>query len=80
MEVGDRENVISQAFARKPANVDVITRARADRKLSDGGLLFAAADGFARAIAIDAPLAPPQPRKPGVPGGSPAWRCRSARL
>ena len=68
VEVGDRENDIYQAFARKPANVDVITRARADRKLSDGGLLFAAADGFARAIAIDAPLAPPQPRKPGVAG------------
>ena len=46
--VGDRENDIYQAFARKPANVDVITRARADRKLADGGLLFAAADGFAR--------------------------------
>ena len=48
VQVGDRENDIYQAFARKPANVDVITRARADRKLSHGGLLFAAADGFRR--------------------------------
>lgn len=66
--VGDRENDIYQAFARKPANVDVITRARADRKLADGGLLFATADGFARAIEIDVSLAPSRPRAPGVGG------------
>jgi hypothetical protein len=68
VSVGDRENDIYQAFARKPANVDVITRARADRKLVDGGLLFAAADGFARAIEIDVAVAPSQPRKPGARG------------
>ena len=44
--VGDRENDIYQGFTRRPPNVDLITRARGDRKLLDGGLLFDTADGF----------------------------------
>ena len=71
--VGDRENDIYQAFARKPGNVDLITRARGDRKLAGGGLLFATADGFPTALEIDVAAAPRQPRAPGA-------RDRTARV
>ena len=64
--VGDRENDIYQAFARKPGNVDLITRARGDRKLVGGGLLFETADGFPTALEIDVATAPRQPRAPGA--------------
>src|SRR5260370_686210 len=62
--VGDRENDIYQAFARKPDSVDLITRARGDRKLADGGLLFETAASFPTAVEIDVPVAPHQPRPP----------------
>ena len=71
--VGDRENDIYQAFARKPGNVDLITRARGDRKLVGGGLLFETADGFPTALEIDVATAPRQPRAPGA-------RDRTARV
>ena len=71
--VGDRENDIYQAFARKPGNVDLITRARGDRKLVGGGLLFETADGFPTALEIDVATAPRQPRAPGL-------RDRTARV
>src|SRR5208337_1737937 len=51
--VGDRENDIYQGFTRRPPNVDLVTRARGDRKLLDGGLLFETADGFPTALEID---------------------------
>ena len=47
--VGDRENDIYQGFTRRPPNVDLITRARSDRKLLDGGLLYETVNGFPRA-------------------------------
>jgi Transposase DDE domain len=40
--VGDRENDIYQAFARRPDNVEQIIRAAQDRALAGGGKLFAA--------------------------------------
>ena len=66
--VGDRENDIYQAFTRKPDSLDLITRARGDRKLSDGGLLFETAAGFPTAVEIDVAVAPSQPRAPGERG------------
>jgi len=66
--VGDRENDIYQAFTRKPDRVDLITRARGDRKLADGGLLFETAASFPTAIEIDVPVAPSQPRAQGERG------------
>ncbi len=66
--VGDRENDIYQAFARKPDNVDLITRARGERKLDQGGLLFETADGFPTAFEIDVATAPSRPRAPGERG------------
>ena len=66
--VGDRENDIYQAFTRKPDSVDLITRARGDRKLADGGLLFETAASFPTAVEIDVPVAPDQPRAPGERG------------
>jgi Transposase DDE domain len=66
--VGDRENDIYQGFARRPANVDLITRARGDRKLLDGGLLFETADGFPTALEIEVEVASSPPRAPGERG------------
>jgi len=66
--VGDRENDIYQGFTRRPPNVDLVTRARGDRKLLDGGLLFETADGFPKALEIDVAVAPSQPRAPGDRG------------
>jgi hypothetical protein len=65
--IGDRENDIYQAFARKPAHVDLITRARGDRKLIEGGFLFETADGFPTAFEIDVEVAG-EPRRPGEQG------------
>lgn len=66
--VGDRENDIYQAFVRKPDAVDLITRARGDRKLAGGGLLFETADSFPTAFEIDVAAAPSQQRAPGDRG------------
>jgi hypothetical protein len=66
--VGDRENDIYQGFTRRPPNVDLVTRARGDRKLLDGGLLFKTARGFPPALEIDVAVAPSQPRAPGQRG------------
>ncbi len=38
--VGDRESDIYEEFARRPANVHLLTRAAQDRALADGGRLF----------------------------------------
>lgn len=40
--VGDRENDIYEVFAGQPANTELIVRAGQDRRLADGGKLFAA--------------------------------------
>ena len=66
--VGDRENDIYQAFTRKPDSLDLITRARGDRKLANGGLLFETAARFPTAVEIDVAVAPSQPRAPGERG------------
>jgi len=71
--VGDRENDIYQAFTRRPDKVEVITRARGDRKLADGSSLFATVDAFAPVCEIEVTVAPSQPRPLGAKG-------RKARL
>jgi hypothetical protein len=45
--VADREADIFEAFARRPAVVDLLVRAAQDRSLDDGGKLFAQADALA---------------------------------
>lgn len=44
--VADRECDIFEAFARRPASVDMLVRAAQDRSLGDGGRLFAQADAL----------------------------------
>lgn len=46
--VGDRESDIYPVFDGRPPNVELLVRAAQDRKLADGGTLFAAAAGLAR--------------------------------
>lgn len=58
--VADREADIFEAFARRPASVDLLVRAAQDRSLDDGGRLFAEADALvpvARAT-LDLPAKP----------------------
>jgi len=59
--VADREADIFEAFARRPASVDLLVRAAQDRSLEDGGRLFAHSD--ARAAMARATL--DLPAKPG---------------
>jgi hypothetical protein len=66
--VGDRESDIYQIFTRKPANVDLIVRARGNRKLADGGLLFETGAGLTPAVEMPVKVAPRQPRIPGDNG------------
>jgi len=66
--VGDRESDIYQIFSRKPANVELIVRARGDRKLADGSLLFKTGAGFTPAVEMDVKVAPRQPRVPADKG------------
>ena len=44
--IGDRENDIFQAFARRPEGADLLVRAAHDRALEDGGRLFAELDAL----------------------------------
>lgn len=44
--VGDRESDIYEEFARRPANVHLLTRAAQDRVIAGGGRLFAFAAGL----------------------------------
>ncbi len=46
--VGDRESDIYQVFDGRPDGVDLVVRAAQDRKLADGGMLFAASAGLPR--------------------------------
>jgi len=66
--VGDRENDIYQAFTRRPDKVEIITRARGDRKLADHSSLFEAVDAFVPAGVITVTVAPSQPRPLGARG------------
>jgi Transposase DDE domain len=44
--IADRESDIFEAFAQRPAAVDLLIRAAQDRALADGGRLFARADAL----------------------------------
>lgn len=59
--VADREADIFEAFARRPASVDLLVRAAQDRSLGDGGRLFAQADAQAPVARATLDL----PAKPG---------------
>jgi hypothetical protein len=59
--VADRECDIFEAFARRPASVEMLVRAAQDRALADGGRLFAQADGLAPVARATLDL----PAKPG---------------
>jgi hypothetical protein len=59
--VADREADIFEAFARRPASVDLLVRAAQDRSVEDGGRLFAQSD--AQAVMARATL--DLPAKPG---------------
>jgi len=59
--IGDRENDIYHAFARRPAGADLLVRAAHDRALEDGGRLFAQLDALAVAGRAELDL----PAKPG---------------
>jgi hypothetical protein len=59
--VADREADIFEAFARRPASVDLLVRAAQDRSLGDGGRLFAQADALASVARATLDL----PAKPG---------------
>jgi hypothetical protein len=63
--VGDRESDIYQIFTRKPPGIDLIVRARGNRKLADGGLLFETGALFAPIVGKNVKVAPRQPRLPG---------------
>jgi hypothetical protein len=77
IDVSDREGDIYQHFARRPAGVEMVVRARHDRKLVGGGLLFAAADklgeGFMREVFV-------APRGPGDKGRTAKVRVRAGAM
>jgi hypothetical protein len=58
--IGDRENDIFHAFARRPATADLLVRAAHDRALEDGGRLFAEIDALpvAGRAKLDLPARP----------------------
>ena len=66
--VGDRESDIYQIFTRKPSGIDLIVRARGNRKLADGRLLFETGALFAPIVGKNVKVAPRQPRLPGDKG------------
>lgn len=63
MVVADRESDIYEAFARRPAGVDLLVRAAQDRSLEDGGRLFTAIDAQPEAGRAGLAL-PAQPGRP----------------
>ena len=65
MAVADREGDIYAHFARAPAGVGLIVRAKADRKLVGGGSLFEAARSFGKGVERQVRVAP---RGPGDKG------------
>jgi hypothetical protein len=58
--IADREGDIYEEFALRPAAVELVIRAGQDRKLADGGLLFACTEGLAEAgrTSVALPAAP----------------------
>jgi hypothetical protein len=68
--VADREGDIYEAFARRPAGVDLLVRATHDRALAEGGRLFAAvaARPEAARLGVDLAAAPGRPARRAVLG------------
>lgn len=63
--IADRESDIFEAFAQKPAGVDLVIRAAQDRSLKDGGRLFAFADALPEAgrVRLNLPARPGRPAR-----------------
>jgi hypothetical protein len=68
--VADRESDIYEEFARRPANVHLLTRAAQDRAICEGGCLFAFAAGLAERTRyqIDVPAKGCRPARKAVVG------------
>jgi hypothetical protein len=75
--VADRESDIYQLFTEKPAKLDLIVRAAQDRKLADGGRLFAA---LADAAALTVTSVKVAPRGPGDKGRTAKVALRAGRV
>lgn len=75
--VSDRESDIYLLFARRPERLDLIVRAAQDRKLADGGHLFAA---LAEAQALSRNNVRVAPRGPGDKGRIAHVELRAARV
>jgi hypothetical protein len=60
--VADRESDIFELFAQRPEGLELIVRAAQDRRLADGGSLFAALD---EAVVLDRRPVRVEPRRPG---------------
>lgn len=75
--VSDRESDIYLLFARRPERLDLIVRAAQDRKLADGGHLFAA---LAEAQALRRNDVRVAPRGPGDKGRIAHVELRAARV
>lgn len=77
IEVCDREADIYPHFAHRPAGVEMVVRARHDRKLVGGGLMFAASaafgSGFVREVFV-------MPRGPGDKGRTARVRVRAGTV
>jgi hypothetical protein len=63
--IGDRENDIYAAFARRPARAHMVVRAAQDRALEDDGRLFAAVDALPEAgrARLELPARPGRPAR-----------------
>jgi hypothetical protein len=75
--VSDRESDIYLLFARKPERLDLIVRAAQDRRLTEGGLLFAA---LAEAEALSRNDVRVAPRGPGDKGRIAKVELRAATV
>ncbi len=75
--VADRESDIYLLFARKPPRLDLIVRAAQDRRLAEGGLLFAALEQAQALSCSDVRVAP---RGPGDKGRIARVELRSATV
>ena len=77
VSVADREGDIYPHFARRPEGVDLVVRARHDRKLVGDGLLFAAAHGFGEGFVREVHVVP---RGPGDKGRTARVRVRAGTV
>ena len=75
--VADRESDLYPLFARKPQALDLIVRAGQDRKLADGGLLFAAHSDAEALSRSDVRVAP---RGPGDTGRTATVELRAGTV